>query len=356
MCTTGELGLRVQFASWTGFKEILSGRQMEVSIMNARNLMKMLAAVLIAGMVASPMVLAKGPLGGSSGGSGSGGRPGEETAAQNLSVPAILVGPLGTLVCGADDQNPSALVPPTGTPLTGYEVAGYYWVQKVHTWKAQCFNASYASVFGAWGDNLAGDAKLSTGSPIRVEIVLTNTDDFTATGSNTVPSGTLQGYKVIKLQPSTLDRLSAYGHLAGGDEVSDWTDIPAYFPQYPTNETCPEPTDTTNPGCQGWVVHDAGMQISVENLDTGEFVVPLQPIAPEINATGKIVYGYNLRVSAAGKYQIRFASTPAVTFTGTDVPNDNNDSNNAYLDIDVIPGGGGGGGNNAGGNGNGPNR
>ena len=60
MRTTGELGLRVQFASWTGFKEILSGRQMEVSIMNARNLMKMLAAVLIAGMVASPVVLAKG--------------------------------------------------------------------------------------------------------------------------------------------------------------------------------------------------------------------------------------------------------------------------------------------------------
>lgn len=297
--------------------------------MNARNLMKMLAVVLMASVVASPMVFAKGP------GGGGGGRPGGETAAQSLSVPAILVGSLGTLVCGPSDLAPTELVPPTATPLTGYEVAGYYWVQKVHTWQAQCFNASTASVFGAWGDNLSGDAKLSTGSPIRVEIVLTNTDDYSQ-------MTTLQGYKVIKLQPSTLDRLSAYGHLAGGDEVSGWTDIPADFPQYPTNETCPNPTDTTNPGCQGWVVHDAGMQISVQNLDTGAFVVPLQPIAPEINATGKIVYGYNLRVSATGNYQIRFNTTPSVTFTGVDAGTF--DANNAYIDIVVSPGGGKGGG------------
>ena len=92
------------------------------------------------------------------------------------------------------------------------------------------------------------------------------------------------------------------------------------------------------------MVHDAGMQISVENLDTGQFVVPLQPIAPEINATGKIVYGYNLRVTAAGNYQIRFASTPAVTFMGTDLGSF--DANNAYVDIVVTAkaGGGGGGG------------
>ena len=77
-------------------------------------------------------------------------------------------------------------------------------------------------MFGAWGDNLAGDAKLSTGSPIRVEIVLTNRDDY----SVNIPAGTLQGYDVIKLQPSTLDRLSAYGHLAGGDEATGWTDVP----------------------------------------------------------------------------------------------------------------------------------
>lgn len=269
-----------------------------------------LMAIVIAGLCAvSVNAYAAGQ------GSGSGGKPVSE-AAQNLSVPAILVGSLGTLVCGPSDAAPSVLVPPTGTPLTGYEVPGYYWVQKVHTWQAQCFNASAASVFGAWGDNLAGDAKLKTGSPIRVEIVLTNVDDFSAT----IPNGTLQGYSVIKLQPSTLDRLSAYGHQAGGDAGSGWTDIPM------------------DVGQASWVVHDAGMQISVQNLDTGAYAVPLQPIAPEINATGKIVYGYNLRVSAAGNYRIRFNSTPAVTFAGVDVGTF--DANNAYLDIVVAAGGG----------------
>ncbi len=120
---------------------------------------------------------------------------------------------------------------------------------------------------------------------------------------------------MIKLQPSTLDRLSAYGHLAAGDATLGWEDIPI------------------DVGQASWVVHDAGMQISVENLGTGQFVVPLQPIAPEINATGKVVYGYNLRVTAAGTYRIRFASTPAVTFTGVDAGSF--DANNAYLDIVV---------------------
>jgi hypothetical protein len=274
------------------------------------------------------------------------GKPPSE-AAQNLSVPGILVGSLGTLVCGPSDLAPSALVPPTGTPLTGYELDGYYWVQKVHTWQAQCFNADTAKVFGAWGDNLAGDAKLKASSPIRVEIVLTNQTDFSL--DETVP--TLQGYMVKKLQPSTLDRLSAYGHLAGGNAVDGWTDIPANFPQIVDNVTCPDSLDTANPGCQAWVVHDAGMKISVQNLDTDVFVVPLQAITPEINATGKIVYGYNLRVPEAGTYRIRFNTSSTVTFTGCDAGICVPDGNDAYLDIVVGGGGGGGGGGGSGGGG-----
>jgi len=275
--------------------------------------MTLKSAVLLV-LVASAVALAapgggKGPPAGK-------GKPTSE-ASQNLSVPAILVGNLGTLVCGSS-VTPSTLKPPTGTPRTGYEVPGYYWVQKVHTWQAQCFSDSTASVFGAWGDNLTGDASLKTGSPIRVELVLMNTTDYSAS----LP--TMQGYNVIKLQPSTLDRLSAYGHLAGGDEVNGWTDIPVDF------------DDAL------WVVHDAGMQLSIQNLDSGAFVVPLQPIAPEINATGKIVYGYNLRVTAAGDYRVRFNTTPAVTVTGVDAGT--YDVSNAYLDITVVEGGGGGGG------------
>lgn len=267
-------------------------------------------ATALAGMLvcSADALAAKGGIPGPPGG-------GEETAAQNLSVPAILVGSLGTLVCGADEASPSALVPPTGTPLSGYEVPGDFWVQKVHTWQAQCFNAETASVIGNWGDNLEGDAKLKVGSPIRVEIVLTNSAESVLTS--------MAGYRVLKLEPSTLDRLSAYGHDAVL-EGEVWVATPDEF----------APAE--------WVVHDQGMLLSVQNLDTGVFAVPLQPIAPEINATGKVVYGYNLRVSAAGNYQIRFNTTPAVTFTGVDAGEF--DANNAYLDIVVVPGGGQGGG------------
>ena len=287
-------------------------------LVHSRSLVILIAAVLLGTATFSDNAFAKGKPPGTPGG-----KPGGETATQNLSVPAILVGSLGTLVCGALDVQPSALAAPTGTPLTGYEVPGYYWVQKVHTWQAQCFNAPTASVFGNWGDNLEGDASLKVGSPIRVELVLTNMTDFSAAGLNTIPTGTLQGYSVIKLEPSKLDRLSAYGHAA--------TPVPGGFTDAPFNVSQ-----------ASWLVHDAGMQLSVQNLDTGVFAVPLQPIAPEINATGKVVYGYNLRVETAGNYRIRFNTTPAVTFTNTDVGTF--DANNAYLDIVVVPGGGQGGG------------
>lgn len=248
------------------------------------------------------------------------GKPSSE-ATQNLSVPAILVGTLGTLACGGSDLAPSALLPPTGTPSTGYEVPGYYWVQKVHKWQAQCFNATDASVFGAWGDNLSGDAKLKVGSPIRVEIVLTNMADYSAT----IPDG-LQGYTVIKLQPTLPDRLSAYGHAATGDAETGWGSTPAVFSQ------------------ASWVVHSQGITFSVLNLDTGQYAVqPGTNPTAEINATGKIVYGYNLRVSTAGNYRIQFTTTPAVTFTGVD-DGDLIDANNVSIDIEVIPGGGSGGG------------
>lgn len=248
-----------------------------------------------------------------------GGNPGGETAAQNLSVPVILVGVLGTLQCGTSDLSPSALAAPTGTPLTGYEVPGYYWVQKVHTWQAQCFNAPTASVFGNWGDNLEGDASLKVGSPIRVELVLTNM------GSSTV---TLQGYTVIKLEPSKLDRESAYGHLAGGDAVNGWTHIPVPF------------------GPAQWLVHDQGITFSVCKPGTSVCAVPpLTKPTAEINATGKVVYGYNLRVGEPGVWRITFTSSQPVTFTGQDAENGGKiDDHNVYIDIVVSTGGGQGGG------------
>lgn len=273
------------------------------------------ALVLLATLVVSMTVSAARPPG--VGGGGGGGE--EEAAAQNLSVPTIMVGTAaGGLLCGTLDA-PSALVPPTGDPLTGYEVPGYYYVQKVHTWQAQCFHDVEALVFGNWGDNLSGDAKLRVGSPIRVELVLTNLADYS-------PLTTLQGYSVIKLEPSKLDRESAYGHQALGNPVEGFTDDPTDF------------------GQASWLVHDSGITFSVQNLDTLAYAVPpgTSPTA-EINATGKVVYGYNLRVGVAGRYRITFTSSPLVVFGGVDAGGQL-DLNNVYIDIDVVTGGGGGGG------------
>ena len=287
-------------------------------------------ATALAGMLVVSVdgFAARPPTAGSGGGGGGGG---DETAAQNLSVPTIMVGgSAGNLTCGTV-QEPSALDPPEGVPLTGFSVdpTGYYWVQKVHTWQAECFSDTMATVFGAWGDNLGGDAKLKVGSPIRVELVLHNLYDYPDLTS-------LQGYTVIKLQ-DTLDRLSAYGHLAGGNADDGWTNIPTAFLEVDYDPITGDPT-------KGWLVHDAGITFSVQNLDTGDYAVdPGTSPTAEINATGKVVYGYNLRVDSTGTYRIRFTTSEAVLFSDVDV-GVREDPNNVYIDIDVVQGGGGGGG------------
>ena len=85
----------------------------------------------------------------------------------------------------------------------------YYWVQKVHTWQAQCFNALAAEVFGAWGDNLSGDAALKVNSPIRCSSWRSKKHRE----HDPVYRNFAKRYNVIKLQPTLLDRLSAYGLL-----------------------------------------------------------------------------------------------------------------------------------------------
>jgi hypothetical protein len=157
--------------------------------------------------------------------------------------------------------------------------AGLYFVQGVHTWQAPCNNlepsALPVDVYGAWGDNLSGDARFTVGSPIRVELVL-----YDRSG---VPDQF--GYNVIKLEPNALDRESAYGTLADGSAGS-----------YVAEKTLFPP-----------LVHDGGATFSVQHADTLLYAVPpgTSPTA-EINATGKVVYGYNLRVGEAGEYFITF--------------------------------------------------
>ena len=233
-------------------------------------------------------------------------------ATNNLSVPTIMVagGAFTGVTCGA--EVPSPLVAPTGTPLAGYLISPLdsYYVQGVHKWQAQCIASTAVDlpVTAAWGDNLAGDAKLKVGSPIRVELGL-----FTA--------GSMDGYDVIKLDPSALDRVSPYGTLASSDGVGGFSATPRAF--------------TTVR------VFDTSVTLGIKSVATGAYVVGPADATAEINATGNVVYGYNLRVSAAGQYEITY-TVPTATVTGTDAGT--YDAHSVSLVITVVAGGGGGGG------------
>jgi len=277
---------------------------------------KKLLVLAVASAVAlgSAAALGKGP-GGGGGGGGGGHEPG---GTNNLSVPTIMIGGGFTGVsCGTNLDNWSVLVPPTGTPLDGYELdpVAYWFVQGEHTWQAQCTTDAFATATAEWGDNLAGDAKLKVGQPIRVELGL-----FDDTGI------AMDGFNVVKLEPSKLDRESAYGTLATDDGLGNWSATAAPM---------------------GARVFDAAVTFSVKNVATGVYEVPAgtNPTA-EINATGKVVYGYNLRVSAAGAYEITFV-IPNVDITGVDAGTYTTDEfgdDTVTLIINVIGGGGGGGG------------
>lgn len=264
-----------------------------------------LCVVLALALLVPAGALAKGP--------GSGGH--EETTSNSLSVPTIMIGGGFTGVgCGVDA--PLALVPPTGVPLSGYSIdtTAYYYVQGVHKWQAQCYTSAAATGTAEWGDNLSGDAKLQVGKPIRVELGL-----FDGTGV------TMDGYTVTKLEPEKLDRESAYGTLATSDDGG------LTYHASPTSFSRVR-------------VFDAGTTFSIKNVATGVYVVPpgSNPTA-EINAGGAVVYGYNLRVAAAGQYEITF-SIPSVTITGVDAGTFVSDAlgpDTVTLVINVIAGGGG---------------
>jgi hypothetical protein len=236
---------------------------------------------------------------------GKGRKPPSE-ATNNLSVPAIMVAGVagGYTNCGGTTW--SDLTAPTGTPLSGYPIdpLASYFVQKVHKWQAQCKTgqgSGAVSAYAAWGDNLGGDAKLRAGSPIRVELVLTE-----STGSELG-----FGYTVVKLEPNKLDRESAYGTLA------------------------PATAEMMTP-----VVHDGGARLLITGPDGYEASV--NPLKPEINATGKVVYGYQLIAPVPGQYLITF-TMPNLTIAGCDVGDCPVGGTSASLTITVGGGGGGGG-------------
>jgi hypothetical protein len=277
-------------------------------------------AVLSVLALAATMALAQGKPPG--GGGGGGNKPPTE-AGFSLSVPAIMAFRVGDfpLTCPADW---STLTAPSKAPVyyaaacaetNDGEVcvdAGYYFVQRDAAWQAPCKVVSSGNAIGAWGDNLAGDAMLKVGSPIRVELVL-----WDSSGQ----SSGLQGYKVIKLEPAELDRLSDYGHLAVDNGDGTWRATPMDL---------------------GAIVHDPAATLKIVRLSDG-FVQFEGAAGGEINATGKIVYGYNLRVAEAGTYGITY-TLPNVSLDGCEEAAAVCGGHTAYLEIAVVGGGGGGGG------------
>jgi hypothetical protein len=287
---------------------------------------KILKSAIWLTLVAGATAMAAQGVPGPGGGGGGGNKPPTE-AGFSLSVPAIIAGGVSKFAITCPTDSWSTLDPPNNPPVFYAEACaethdgivcveeGNYFVQRVDAWQAPCTQVgSITNTIGAWGDNLGGDAMLKVGSPIRVELVLWD---------NSGASDLQMGYKVVKLEPAELDRLSEYGHMAVLE-----------------NETLvPNPMDV------GAIVHDPSATLTIERVADG-FVVFTGTAGAEINATGKIVYGHNLRVAEPGMYLITYAFQN-VMFEGCEAGDPATavcSGNAASIEIEVVAGGGGGGG------------
>jgi len=262
----------------------------------------LLATAIILALAATPTVFAKGkPI------------PGDETG-NNLSfatkfvpgVPATGEASFLRLPCLESPTNPSG---PECNLFPGY------WCQKTAaTWQAACSESlGPVGVTATWGANLLGDATISAGRPIRVEMVLTE-----AGGSPVNP-----GYRVIKLTDE-LDRLATYG-TDGTVVLTDYT------------------------------VLDVGATLRIETCETlgcatpSGTILPDTEFTPEINSLGNVVYGYNWGTKgktnspAAGIYKLTFTAKNTMIVSAPGAQNCGALENCTYVIIDVRQSSGGGG-------------
>lgn len=253
-----------------------------------------LTATSVAGAYAAPGGVPGKP-GGTPGGGGH--EPPVEEVGNSLSVPAVFVpdptgAPTLNFACGEP-------VAPSGATLTFPEdfvlpldgvPAGEYFIQGVNEWQAGCTTAPVNALAATadWGDNLSGDAALKVGSPVRVEVGL-----FVAPAAYS-----LTGFEVLKLT-NELDRDATYG--TQGTAVNPYGEVRVW-------------------------ASDAQFEI------TGPVVLNMQAMGAEINATGRVVYGYNWRPAKEGVYTIHFTAPSVGVDTSVEV------------DVAASAGGGGGGG------------
>jgi hypothetical protein len=238
---------------------------------------------------------------------------GEDTTPNSLSVPVInvatasapfactstaLVMPSGTTVYYPDGFENPIVTPPEGGTLPA---AGYYYIQGEATWQAECGTTTdMLSVVADWGDNLGGDAKLSVGAPVRVEVgLLVDTAVHTDYAA-------LQGFKVVKLTEE-LDRNATYGTLGVAEDLDE---VRAFD-------------------------DDARLQI----VDSSGNVIYDAVFTAELNSTGRIVYGYNWRPTDAGDFILKFTAPSVKILNGVD-----DHTATIAVTVSTFTGSGGGGG------------
>jgi len=270
--------------------------------MNTKRIWRTIAVFLTVALLMIPIVAVQAAPGGNPGPPP--GKGGEETATNNLSVPAIFVPDASDFSSLSCPQTP-VLPPVGGDPLTDFDLPGYYYVQGVHTWQAECETAAVNTVTAVveWGDNLTG-APLKANTPIRVEVGLV--DD----------TASMVGYVVEKLEPSLLDREAAYGTeatLTGGV----WSANPVTF-------------------TSGVRVYDADATFSIQNEVTGEYVVGPIAMGAEINSTGRIVYGYNWGIGGHGAKDLPQEGSYIITFTAPNVTLSNADEESDTVTLHLI--------------------
>ncbi len=182
---------------------------------------------------------------------------------------------------------------------------GYYYVQGVHTWQAQCINAAAGTITAAvdWGDNLEGTA-LKSGTPIRVEVGLT---DATAIDD-----------RLPRDQAAAEPVRQAVGLRHGSRRSSTGGGHPDYLPVYVYDD---QRGDRVEEEVTDYVrVYDIGARFSLYNKTTGTYVVePNTVMTAEINATGKVVYGYNWGTSGKGVKVLPTAGDYILTFYAPNV-------------------------------------
>ena len=201
-----------------------------------------------------------------------------ETAGNNISWPVIFAeGVPETMVIRPASTETAAFaefVTATATDPTVYfwysgntvdQTYPPYYVQgTASTWRAQVVDGSAQPKYAAeaaWGDNLAGDASLSAGHPIRIEVALS------ATGV-----GTLRGFNMTVL-----------ANASSPDEVQG------------TNGTLGDFTP---------LLYTSAFTFTIDGPD-GTVTLP-KPMAAETNVGGRLVYGAQFTPAVAGVYTLRF--------------------------------------------------